>query len=97
MKKLTFISLIALTVLFASGCADAVHVKACLPSGDAVGFWYGVWHGMIAVIAFIVSLFNDNVAIYAVNNNGGWYDFGYVGGLGFIVRLVTVIIKGLTK
>ncbi len=28
----------------------------------------GLWHGIIAPISFIVSLFNDSVAMYAVNN-----------------------------
>ena len=30
-----------------------------------------------------MSLFTDKVAIYAVPNNGGWYDFGYF--LGIVV------------
>ena len=29
-------------------------------------------------LAFIVSLFNPNVGIYETNNNGGWYNFGFV-------------------
>ncbi len=31
----------------------------------------------------MVSLFIPNVAVYAVPNNGGWYDFGYF--LGIVV------------
>lgn len=31
-------------------------------------------------ITFIVSLFNPSVGIYEVNNNGGWYNFGFVVG-----------------
>ena len=31
----------------------------------------------------MVSLFAPNVAVYAVPNNGGWYDFGYF--LGIVV------------
>jgi hypothetical protein len=45
-----------------------------------------LWHGIIAPASFVVSLFSDNVAVWAVNNNGGWYTFGFligVGGLGF--------------
>ena len=30
-----------------------------------------------------MSLFLDKVAVYAVPNNGGWYDFGYF--LGIVV------------
>ena len=57
-------------------------LTACT-AGDAqftpetpAGFWYGLWHGVIAVIALIIHLFNDAVLVYEVNNTGGWYDFG---------------------
>lgn len=74
-----FIAVIAL-LLFA-GCADSVTFILA-DQREQVGFWYGLWHGMIVVIAFVVSLFDDSVAIYAVNNSGGWYDFGFL--IGFI-------------
>lgn len=45
------------------------------------GFWQGLWHGMIAVITFFISLFSDTVKIYEANNNGGWYDFGFLMGV----------------
>jgi hypothetical protein len=45
---------------------------------DPAGFSAGLWHGIITPITFIVSLFNPNVGIYETNNNGGWYDFGFV-------------------
>ena len=35
-------------------------------------------------VAFIVSLFMQDVAIYAVPNNGTWYDFGYFVGIVFL-------------
>ncbi len=49
-------------------------------SGAEAGFWLGVWHGFISPIAFLVSLFNHQVGIYEVYNNGGWYNFGFVFG-----------------
>ncbi|MHC4757445.1 MAG: hypothetical protein ACYTE8_02195 [Planctomycetota bacterium] len=50
---------------------------------DAIpaGFWSGVWHGLIAPIAFVISLFNPNVSIYETNNNGRWYEFGFLIGI----------------
>jgi len=48
------------------------------------GFWLGVWHGFIFPVAWIASLFEPSVAIYAVPNNGGWYDFGYFVGIVFL-------------
>jgi len=53
-------------------------------ASDAPGFLWGVWHGFIFPVAWVLSLFMDNVAVYAVPNNGGWYDFGYFIGIVFI-------------
>ena len=64
-----------------SACAATQDSAAVAPS--APGFWLGLWHGFIFPIAWIVSLFVGDVAIYAVPNNGGWYDFGYF--LGIVV------------
>ena len=50
---------------------------------EAPGFLFGLWHGFIFPVAWLLSLFMDDVAIYAVPNNGGWYDFGYF--LGIVV------------
>ena len=52
-------------------------------AANAPGFWSGLWHGLIFPIAWLVSLFAPNIAIYAVPNNGGWYDFGFF--LGIVV------------
>ena len=66
----------------------ALALTACIAkqSGSAVnpaapGFLEGVWHGFIFPVAWIVSLFVDDIAVYAVPNNGGWYDFGYFLGI----------------
>jgi hypothetical protein len=72
--------LIAATLAL-SACAATQSATAVAPA--APGFWLGLWHGFIFPIAWIVSLFADNVSIYAVPNNGGWYDFGYF--LGIVV------------
>jgi hypothetical protein len=47
----------------------------------SAGFWVGLWHGIIAPITFIVSLFVDGVSIYETNNNGRWYEFGFMLGI----------------
>jgi hypothetical protein len=52
--------------------------KYKLPGAELAGFWAGYWHGVIAPIAFIISLFNPGVRIYETNNNGGWYDLGFI-------------------
>lgn len=45
------------------------------------GFWYGLWHGIISVIALIIHVFNENISVYEINNTGGWYDFGFLVGI----------------
>ena len=72
--------LIALALL--AGCAATQDSAAV--AEQAPGFWLGLWHGFIFPIAWIVSLFTDKVAVYAVPNNGGWYDFGYFVGIVFL-------------
>ena len=74
----------------AAGAALGLAACAATQAPDAVahtagtpGFLLGLWHGFIFPVAWIVSLFVDSVAVYAVPNNGGWYDFGYF--LGIVV------------
>lgn len=94
MKKMILISLAVLATISLTGCADVSNVQECLPITEyTYGFWFGVWHGMISQFAFIGSLFSDDIAIYAINNNGGWYNFGYIGGLGIMVRIIAFVIK----
>ena len=65
--------------LLLAGCAAAANPVS--GGSDAAGFWLGLWQGFIAPLAFLVSLFNHSVGIYEVQNNGAWYDFGYIVGL----------------
>ncbi len=77
MKRLAILcALLALTACAATQASGAV-------AATAPGFWLGLWHGFIFPVAWVVSLFSDKVAIYAVPNSGGWYDFGYF--LGIVV------------
>ena len=82
-NKLILLFLIPL-VLTLTGCADTVTFAEAA-SRESVGFWYGLWHGLILPIAWIVSLFDSEVAIYAIYNNGGWYNFGFVLGAAIIL------------
>jgi hypothetical protein len=89
MKKLNLFGKTALIVysllivLVFSGCADVTPIQDCVVDKPA-GFLWGLWHGLIAPVSFIGSLFIDDIAMYAVNNNGGWYDFGFVIGAGIL-------------
>jgi len=87
MKNLILYSLF---IMLFSSCADSVNFSEAA-SMQAVGFWYGLWHGWIVGFAWIVSLFSDSTAIYAIYNNGGWYDFGFMLGAGLLGGTVTEI------
>lgn len=78
-NKMILIAL-GVLILVLTGCAGAENIEACT-TGKTYGFWSGIWHGFIALFTFVVSLFDKDVAMYAVNNNGGWYDFGFIIGL----------------
>ena len=69
--------------LLSFSCAQAIDVQQFVDI-EPYGFWSGLWHGIIAPVTFFISLFVEDVAIYAVNNNGGWYDFGFVLGAGIL-------------
>ncbi len=82
MKTMRLVLLSLLVVLLLSACSAGANpsVDIGAADGDIAGFWTGLWHGLIAPITFIISLFSDTVNVYEVHNNGNWYDFGFVFG-----------------
>jgi hypothetical protein len=64
----------ALLALLAAGCAAGDHRFQAAPAG----FWAGLWHGFICLLAFIVSFFSSQVGIYEAHNTGAWYNFGFI-------------------
>lgn len=56
--------------------------KFKLPGAKPAGFWVGLWHGIIAPLIFLIGLFTTKVKVYETNNNGRWYDFGFLLGIG---------------
>jgi len=75
-KPLLFLLLVVAATTLVS-CAKVVPVEECV-TGDLYGFWNGLWHGLIAPVTFIIGLFKEEVAMYAINNNGTWYDLGFL-------------------
>lgn len=78
MKLRVALAIAALVALAACARQAATAVEPAAP-----GFLYGLWHGFIFPFAWMLSLFMPEVAVYAVPNNGGWYDFGFF--LGIVV------------
>ncbi len=87
MKRLFTILLILMTLFVIFGCAAGPNELAHTPDEDdeIAGFWQGLWHGLISPFTFLISLFSDTVHIYAVHNNGGWYNFGFLLGASIIL------------
>ena len=81
MKKFNKIILALSVLVLLSSCAHSTNIDNCIGS-NTYGFWGGIWHGVVAPFSFIGSLFSDNIAVYAVENNGGWYDLGFLLGVG---------------
>ena len=85
-KRLLLVSTAILAMLLLVGCAAGTNptVDVLDADGNSVGFWSGLWHGVISPITFIISLFTDNVNLYEVYNSGNWYDFGFIFGVSII-------------
>ena len=49
--------------------------------GEFAGFWLGLWQGFIAPFVCVASFFKGDLNVYEVQNNGSWYNFGYLFGL----------------
>jgi hypothetical protein len=75
--------LVIFVLMFFFGCADNLTLLQAIEA-EKVGFLYGLWHGIILLFSFVGSLLLDDVAIYAIYNNGGWYDFGYFLGIAIL-------------
>lgn len=80
MKKFAFLAL-ALVVLL-SGCGSSNELEAA----HSAGFFNGLWDGITAPFAFMGNLFGlGDWNIYEVHNTGGWYNFGFILGIGGIL------------
>jgi len=94
-NKIYLLGLTLLVAVLFSSCADvSPHVQDCITS-DPYGFFGGLWHGSITGFSFIGSLIYDDIAIYAYDNVGGWYDFGFVLGIGGFIKLIGLLVEGL--
>jgi hypothetical protein len=54
-------------------------------TGAKANFWAGLWHGLIIVVTFIVSLFTKDITIYEAHNVGWGYNIGFM--LGCMISL----------
>lgn len=68
-----------LLLVLLAGCAPgSERFTASTPAG----FWFGLWHGCISFFTLVIGVWSDSVHVYEVDNSGGWYDLGFVLGVG---------------
>lgn len=78
--------LLGFLLIVLSSCAQREVVTDCL-TGHTYGFFGGFWHGLIAPFDLVAMLWRNDVTVFAQNNNGFWYGFGFLigsGGWGFL-------------
>ena len=87
MNKVFTAIILVIMFVFLAGCVPGYNelINTANEKGNVAGFWQGLWNGIIAPVTFIISLFNKNIQMYEVHNNGNWYNFGFI--LGLIVIL----------
>ena len=61
---------------------------------NPAGFLLGIYHGYVALVSLILSIFAD-IEIYEVHNTGWWYDLGFclTIGIGVYVGIGIILIS----
>lgn len=72
-KRVALIIVLAAIMLMMTGCVPGDGTYSIKPAG----FFSGIWHGWLAPLTLIISIFDKNINIYEVINTGWWYDFGF--------------------
>lgn len=87
MKSLPLLTIFLILILVTASCVAGPNELEKTPNqkGKIAGFWKGLWHGLIAPITFIISIFSQNIHFYEVHNNGFWYNLGFVLGAGLFL------------
>ena len=80
MKQFFSAVIVVLMVVLLSACLAGPNPleKKADDEGEVAGFWKGLWHGFLAPVTFIISIFTSKVRFYEVHNSGFWYNFGFV-------------------
>lgn len=83
--RISFIVVLLSAIMLANCAPGNERWDQTINPGHKAGFWAGLWHGLILIISFIVSLFTKEVGIYEINNNGWPYNLGFILGLCFTI------------
>ncbi|MDF2880527.1 MAG: hypothetical protein K0R54_1084 [Clostridiaceae bacterium] len=74
-KRVLILSFLTVFILLTfTGCIPG---DGTYTASKPAGFFWGIWHGWIAPLSLILSLFRNNIRVYESVNTGWWYDFGF--------------------
>jgi hypothetical protein len=73
-NKVLFLVISLIVLVSLSGCVPGDGTSTV---ANPAGFLWGIWHGWLAPLTLIISIFDKNIHMYEVANSGFWYDLGY--------------------
>ena len=74
-RKIVLICVVLVLLCIAfSGCVPGDGTNS---TEKLAGFFSGIWHGWVAPISLIISIFNKDIGIYEIHNNGLLYNLGF--------------------
>lgn len=76
-KSIKVIILIMLIITLSSILTGCMPGDGSYTEDDKAGLFWGIWHGWIAPVSLIFSIFKDGIRIYEPMNTGFGYDFGF--------------------
>jgi len=74
---------------YAPGPNPAVNTADA--QGRIAGIWMGIWHGFISPVTLVLSIFNKDVQMYEVHNDGNLYNLGFFLGLALVFLILGII------
>ena len=80
-NRIVFTVLFIAGIVLLTGCTSKGIITPSL-TGHTYGFVGGLIHGFFAPFNLIAMLFRDGITLFAQNNNGAWYAFGFLAGSG---------------
>ena len=79
-KTIIAVALLVILALLLTGCVPG---DPSYTAENPAGFWWGIWHGIIAWISFFIGLFTGgDRTIYETFNTGWPYNLGFLIGAG---------------
>lgn len=94
MRNSTFILLVFASMFLFASCSGDIKLANEEAANYVNNFWDGFFHGVVAIPVWIINVFSDTKhAIYATNNNGDWYNLGFLMGISAMTGSSTTYVN----